>query len=64
MNLEQANQILDRHKEGSHVYSMLTVTKALFITGDVLREPEALGLDGEDAWGEESCMDESQAIRF
>ena len=35
MNLQQANTILDRHKEGSHAYSLLTITKALFITGDV-----------------------------
>jgi hypothetical protein len=62
MNIEQANQILDRHKEGSRVYSILTVTKALFLTGDIPDEPPTLGEDGEDAWGEESCMDESQAI--
>ena len=35
MNLQQANTILDRHKEGTHAYSLLTITKALFITGDV-----------------------------
>jgi hypothetical protein len=62
MNIEQANQILDRHKEGSRVYSILTVTKALFLTGDIPDEPPALGEDGEDTWGEESCMDESTAI--
>jgi len=64
MNLEQAHKILDRHREGSHAYSMLTITRALFLTGDLPNESPALGEDGEDAWGEESCMDESQAIGF
>lgn len=35
MNLQQANKILDRHKEGSHAYSLLTITKALYLTGDI-----------------------------
>ena len=35
MNVEQANRILDRHKEGSHAYSLLTITKALYLTGDL-----------------------------
>jgi len=35
VTLEQANKILDRHKEGSHAYSLLTITKALYLTGDI-----------------------------
>ena len=35
MNIDQANKILDRHKEGSHAYSLLTITKALYLTGDI-----------------------------
>lgn len=56
MNLEQANAILDRHKEGSSTYSMLIISKALFLTGDIPNEPEAFDLDGEDAWCEEPFM--------
>lgn len=62
MNLEQAHQILTRHKEGSHAYSLLTVTQALFLTGDIRLEPPALGEDGEDTWGEDVCLDSSEAI--
>jgi hypothetical protein len=62
VNIEQANKILDQHKEGSHVYSMLTITRALFLTGDLPNEPPALGSDGEDPWGEELCMDTSEGI--
>lgn len=62
MNTEQANKILDQHKEGSHVYSMLTISKALFLTGDISDEPPALGEDGEDPWGEDVCMDTSEGI--
>lgn len=61
MNLEQAHRILDRHKEGSHAYSLLTITKALYLTGDgtheELRGAEMVGeIPGESlrAWGEQS----------
>ena len=62
MNLFQANQILDRHKEGSHAYSLLTITKALYLTGDIgaheeLRstrlDQEIFG-EGEGSWTERS----------
>jgi len=64
MNLEQANQILDRHREGSHAYSMLTISRALFLTGDLPDEPQTLGEDGEDTWSEEPCMVESQTVGY
>ena len=60
MNLQQANLILNRHKEGTHAYSMLTITKALFITGDISEEPETLGTDGKDTWMERAQLVESQ----
>ena len=49
MNLEQANRILDRHKEGSHAYSLLTITKALYLTGDLGSHEElrSEGMAGE-----------------
>ena len=56
MTYEQANQILDRHKEGTHIYSMLTISKALFLTGDISDEPEPLGMDGEDSRGKDLCL--------
>ena len=59
MNLEQANAILDRHKEGSSTYSMLIISKALFLTGDIPNEPESFDLDGEDTWSEEPFMAQS-----
>ena len=59
MNINDANLILDRHKEGTHVYSMLTITRALYITGDIQQEPESFGSDGKNTRMERSCMDES-----
>lgn len=49
MNVEQANRILDRHKEGSHAYSLLTITKALYLTGDLGSHEElrSEGMAGE-----------------
>ena len=62
MNLHQANQILDRHKEGSHAYSLLTISKALYLTGDLGTHEElrsegmAREISGESlrAWSERS----------
>lgn len=62
MTHEQANQILDRHREGSHAYSLLTITRALFLTGDIPNEPPALGADGEDSGVQEPCLVESEGI--
>ena len=62
MNHKKANQILDRHKEGSHAYSLLTITKALYLTGDIGAYEELRGsgmgdeIPGEDegSWTERS----------
>ena len=62
MNLFQANQILDRHKEGSHAYSLLTITKALYLTGDIGAHEELrsegmvdpLPGEREESWTERS----------
>ena len=60
MNLTQAHTILDRHKEGTYAYSLLTISKALYLTGD-LGAHEGLRSEGMDrqvqgdcirAWGE------------
>jgi hypothetical protein len=59
MNLFEANKILDQHREGSHVYSMLTISRALFLTGDIPDEPETLGTDGEDSWSKDLCLEQS-----
>lgn len=59
MNLQQANQILDRHREGSHAYSLLTISKALFLTGDLREEPTTLNLDGKETRIQEPCLVQS-----
>lgn len=56
MNLEQAKRILDEHKEtGCH--SLLTVTRALWASGDLC------GVDGHllEA-GEEPCMESPHLV--
>jgi len=45
MNHEQAIAILDKHKEGSHEYSMLTINRALCITGDIVSESVRLACE-------------------
>lgn len=50
MTHNQANQILDQHKEGTHVYSLLTISRALWMTGD-LNELDA-GVRSEGMAGE------------
>ena len=41
MNLDQANRILDEHKE-RQCHSLLTVTRALWLTGDLSEMDGAL----------------------
>ena len=50
MTHDQATQILDQHKEGTHVYSVLTISRALWMTGD-LDELDA-GMRGQGMAGE------------
>ena len=38
MTYEDAKRILDRHKEGSHDYSMVTINRALYLCGDIVSE--------------------------
>jgi len=45
MTYEDAKRILDRHKEGSHDYSMLTINRALCITGDIISEPTVMACE-------------------
>lgn len=45
MTYEDAKRILDRHKEGSHDYSMLTINRALCITGDIVSESVRLACE-------------------
>ena len=60
MNINDANLILDRLKEGD-VYSIFTINKALFITGDIQQEPESFGSNGKNTRMEGTRMDESEA---
>ena len=45
MIYEDAKRILDRHKEGIHDYSMLTINRALCITGDIVSESVRLACE-------------------
>lgn len=45
MNYEDAKRILDRHKEGNHEYSMLTINRALCFTGDIVQDPVRLACE-------------------
>ena len=35
MNREQANELLDEHKNGIRIHPVVEVTKALWLTGDL-----------------------------
>jgi len=45
MNYEDAKRILDKHKEGSHDYSMLTINRALYLTGDIVSDSVRLACE-------------------
>jgi hypothetical protein len=45
MTYEDAKRILDKHKEGSHEYSMLTINRALYLTGDIVSESVRLACE-------------------
>jgi len=45
MTHEEANRILDQHKEGSNAYSMLAINRALYITGDIISEPTVMACE-------------------
>jgi hypothetical protein len=61
----EANELLDEHKHGIKAYSILEVTKALWITNDLRRLPKhsrPFSQDGIDQWMESSRMAQSQGI--
>ena len=59
MNIKDANLILNRLKEGD-VYSIFTINKALFITGDLPDDPDPLNTHGKATWMERAQLVESQ----
>ena len=59
MNIKDANLILNRLKEGD-VYSIFTINKALFITGDLPDDPDPSNTHGKATWVEGTRMDESE----
>ena len=61
MNIQQANRILDEQKE-RHCHSMLTVTRALWITGDLSEMDAALFETGETPWLERADLVDSQGL--
>ncbi len=62
----EANQILDEHKNGINNYSMLAVTRALWVCGD-LRGTSVSDLiascqNGENSGIQAPCMAQGQGI--
>ena len=51
MSREEANRLLDEHKNGIRIHSVVEVTKALWLTGDlkgiprVLKSPDPDGIN-------------------
>lgn len=61
MNIQQANRILDEHKE-RHCHSMLTVTRALWITGDLSTMDEPLPETCQESRLERTDLVDSQGL--
>lgn len=61
MNIQQANRILDEHKE-RQCHSMLTVTRALWITGDLPSLDDPLSDFGEGARLEATYLVEGSGL--
>jgi hypothetical protein len=61
MNINQANRILDEHKE-RQCHSMLTVTRALWITGDLSEMDAALFEVSEEPRLERADLVDSQRL--
>ena len=55
MNINQANRILDEHKE-RQCHSLLTVTRALWLTGDLSEMDGALFEACQEPWLESTDM--------
>jgi len=45
MTYEDAKRILDKHKEGSHEYSLLTINRALCLCGDIVSDSGRLACE-------------------
>jgi hypothetical protein len=56
---EEANELLDEHKNGIRIHTIVEVTKALWVTGDLKGIPRNLKPpcpDGINSGMERSCM--------
>ena len=62
MNINQANRILDEHKE-RQCHSLLTVTRALWLTGDLSEMDGALLEIGERPSLEGTDMVQCERVR-
>jgi hypothetical protein len=62
MNIQQANRILDEHKE-RQCHSLLTVTRALWLTGDLSEMDGALFEIGERPSLESTDMVQCERVR-
>jgi hypothetical protein len=61
MTYEDAKRILDKHKEGSHDYSMLTINRALYICGDIVSEQTRMACEvGKYERLERICLAQSE----
>ena len=62
----EANQLLDEHKNGINSYSMLAVTRALWVCGDLRGTPIsdliASCQDGENSGVQAPCLAQGQRI--
>jgi len=64
MTREQANELLDKQKDGIVRQSIIKVTEALWVTGDCSRSlpvhPRPFNPDGINEWLESLCVAQSQ----
>jgi len=61
----EANELLDEHKHGIKVYSILEVTKALWITNDLRGLPKhsrPFSQTGINEWMESTRLAQSQGV--
>ena len=63
MNIKQANRILDEHKE-RQCHSMLTVTRALWITGDLSTMDDPLPETCQESRLESTNLVDCSGLRF
>lgn len=64
MNYEDSKRILDRHKEGSHEYSMLVINRALYLCGDIVSEQTRMACEvGEYKRLERVHMAQGEGVR-